>query len=297
MTGITIGIPAYNEEQNMASLLQALEGQVGEQVREIIISDDSSDRTPEIVRAHALHSRIDIVHFHHKKRRGAAAAWTEIFSHARGDAIVLYDADTVPAPRCTARLARSLGGQGLVASNAQPVHAEGIAGRASAFISHWLRSVRKAGLSKYTVMGRGLAIDAAAAKKIAIPDHIIAIDLYVQCRVLEMGLGVAYDDDAVVYFLPAQNMQDLASQVIRAANGHSQIDEYVQRLNLDLSLGRALATAAKAIRSDPIGAASAAIGYMHLHRYRSKLAGTDSALWHTAASSKSKIDSRHINIA
>jgi glycosyltransferase involved in cell wall biosynthesis len=297
MKGITIGVPAYNEEQNMASLLQALEAQAGKRVREIIISDDSSDRTPEIVRTHARHSRIDIVHLHHKKRRGAAAAWTEIFSHAQGDAIVLYDADTVPAPRCTARLARSLGGHGLVASNAQPVHAEGIAGRASAFISHWLRSVRKAGLSKYTVMGRGLAIDAAAAKKIAIPDHIIAIDLYLQCRVLEMGLGVAYDDDAVVYFRPAQNMQDLASQMIRAANGHNQIDECVQRLNLDLPLGRALATAAKVIRSDPIGAASAAIGYIHLHRYRSKLAGTDSSLWHTAASSKSKIDPRHINMA
>lgn len=297
MKGITIGIPAYNEEQNMPSLLQALEAQAGRQVREIIVSDDSTDGTPDIVREHARRSHVDIVHLHHKKRRGAAAAWTEIFTRARGDSIVLYDADTLPAPRCTARLAASLGGNGLVASNSQPVHAQGMACRASAFISYWLRSVRKEGLSKYTVMGRGLAIDAKAAKRIAIPDHIIAIDLYLQCRVLEMGLGVAYDDDAVVYFRPAQNMQDLASQVIRAANGHSQIDEYVQRLGLDLPLARALRSAAKAIRSDPLGAASAAIGYMHLPRYRLRLAGTDSALWHTATSSKSRIDPCHINTA
>lgn len=295
MKGITIGIPAYNEEQNMPGLLQELEAQAGKQVWEIIISDDSTDGTPDIVRDHARRSRVDIVHLHHKKRRGAAAAWTEIFDRARGDAIVLYDADTLPAPRCTVRLAASLGGNGLVASNSQPVHAQGTAGRASAFISHWLRSVRKAGLSKYTVMGRGLAIDAKAAKKIAIPDQIIAIDLYLQCRVLEMGLGVAYDDDAVVYFRPAQNMQDLASQVIRAANGHSQINEYVQRLGLDLPLARALSTAAKAIRSDPLGAASAAIGYMHLPRYRSRLSGADSALWHTAKSSKLGIDPRYVN--
>jgi glycosyltransferase involved in cell wall biosynthesis len=297
MKGITIGIPAYNEEQNISGLLQALEAQAGKQVKEIIISDDSTDGTPDIVSAHARRSHIDIVHMHHKKRRGAAAAWTEIFSRAQGDAIVLYDADTLPAPRCTARLAASLGGNGLVASNSQPVPAGGMAGRASAFISHWLRSVRKAGLSKYTVMGRGLAIDARAAKKIAIPDHIIAIDLYLQCRVLEMGLGVAYDDDAVVYFRPAQNMQDLASQVLRAVNGHNQIDEYVQRLGLDLPLTRTLSSAAKAIRVDPVGAVSAAIGYMHLPRYRSRLAGANSALWHTAASSKSRIDPRHVGMA
>lgn len=297
MRGITIGIPAYNEEQNMANLLQALEEQAGGRVCEVIVSDDSTDVTPDIVRDHARRSRLDVVHFHHKKRRGAAAAWSEIFSRARGDAIILYDADTVPAPRCTARLANSLGGNGLVASNSQPVPASGVAGRASAFISHWLRSVRKAGLSKYTVMGRGLAIDAGVAKKIAIPKHIIAIDLYLQCRVIEMGLGVAYDDDAVVYFRPAQNMQDLASQVLRAANGHNQIKEYTRSLGLDLPLAMALRGAMRAARSDPVGAASAAIGYMHLPHYRLRLAGTGSAAWHIATTSKSRIDLGQAGVA
>jgi glycosyltransferase involved in cell wall biosynthesis len=60
MKGITIGIPAYNEEQNMSGLLQALEAQAGKQVKEIIISDDSTDGTPDIVSAHALRSHIDI---------------------------------------------------------------------------------------------------------------------------------------------------------------------------------------------------------------------------------------------
>jgi hypothetical protein len=201
---------------------------------------------------------------------------------------VLYDADTIPAPHCTAMLARGVsGGEGLVASNSRPVQVQGVAGRASAFLSNWLRSVRQAGLSKYTTMGRGLAIEASAAKRITIPRHIIAIDLFLQCRMLEMGLSVAYDDDAVVYFRPAQNMQDLASQVLRAINGHDQIREYTERLGLELPLSKALRTTARAIRSDPMGATSAAIGYLQIPHYRAKLAGTGSALWHTAASSKS----------
>lgn len=286
---ITVGIPAYNEEQNMLNLLQAIEAQAEDlDICEVIISDDSSDRTPQIIRAFAGKSRLDVVHLHHEKRRGAAAAWTEIFEHARGSAIVLYDADTIPAPRCTDLLAGGVdGGAGLVASNSRPVQAHGVAGRASAFISNWLRSVRQAGLSKYTTMGRGLAIDAAAAKRITIPSHIIAIDLFLQCRMLEMGLSVAYDDDAVVYFRPAQNMQDLASQVLRAINGHDQIREYTERLGLELPLSKALRTTARAIRSDPMGATSTAISYLQIRRYRAKLAGTSSALWHTAASSKS----------
>ena len=88
-------------------------------------------------------------------------------------------------------------------------------GRASVFISSWLRSVRLTGLSQYTVMGRALAIDTSVAKRIRIPS-MIAIDLYLECRVIEMGLDVAYNDSAVVYFKPANSMQDLASQVIRA---------------------------------------------------------------------------------
>jgi glycosyltransferase involved in cell wall biosynthesis len=287
MRKVTVGIPAYNEEKNISNLLKSIEGQAGGLVHEVIISDDSSDGTPEAVRKFSSQTRLDVVHLHHKKRRGAAAAWNEIFMRASGDAIVLYDADTVPAPDCTARLVASLGDASLCASNSQPVPAKGIAGRASAFISSWLQSMRQAGLSKYTAMGRGLSIDALAAKKIAVPNDIIAIDLYLQCKVLEMGLGVKYDNEAIVYFQPAASMEDLASQVIRAVNGHCQLREYVARMGMNLPLSIILNRTARAMASDPLGAVSTAIGYARIPYYKRRLAGTNSALWHTATSSKS----------
>jgi glycosyltransferase involved in cell wall biosynthesis len=230
---------------------------------------------------------LDIQLFHHDTRRGAAAAWNEILQRAAGDIIVLYDADTIPHPSCTEQLTSHIQGNvGICASNSQPVQAAGIAGRASVFISKWLRSVRLARLSQYTVMGRALAINSSDAKKIEIPTNIIAIDLYMQCKVLEMGRDVFYNDGAIVYFKPANNIHDLASQVIRAVNGHKQIEEHVSSCRICLPRRVAIAHAVKNAAKDPLGVLSVTIGYSLIPYYRSRLEHTDTAKWHTAASSK-----------
>jgi glycosyltransferase involved in cell wall biosynthesis len=283
---ITVGIPSYNERQNVVNLLQAIEEQ-HTPIFEVLISDDSSDNTPSLVHNFAQHSFLDIQLFHHDTRRGAAAAWNEILQRASGDIIVLYDADTIPHPSCTEQLTSHIQGNvAICASNSQPVQAAGIAGKASVFISKWLRSVRLARLSQYTVMGRALAINSSEAKKIEIPTNIIAIDLYVQCKVLEMGRDVIYNDGAIVYFKPANNIHDLASQVMRAVNGHKQIEEYVSSCGIGLPRRVAIAHAVKNAAKDPPGALSVTIGYSLIPYYRSRLEHTDTAKWHTAASSK-----------
>ena len=84
------------------------------------------------------------------------------------------------------------------------------------------------------VMGRALAINSREAKKIEIPTNMIAIDLYLQCKILEMGRDIIYNDNAIVYFKPANNIHDLASQVMRAVNGHNQIEDYVSLFSIGL---------------------------------------------------------------
>ena len=286
MCKVTVGIPSYNEGQNIANLLRSLEEQ-HKQIFEVIISDDSSDNTPIVVRNFAQNSALDIKLFHHDMRRGAAAAWNQIFQKANGDTIVLYDADTIPHPSCTKQLVSCIQGNvGLCASNPEPVQAAGIAGRASVFISKWLRSVRLEGLSQYTVMGRALAIDSGVAKKIEIPTDMIAIDLYIQCKTLETGRDVIYNDNAIIYFKPANNMQDTTSQVMRAVNGHNQIKHYVSSFGISLPRQVAIAHAVKNAAKDPLGALSVAIGYSLMPYYRSRLEHIDTGKWHTAASSK-----------
>jgi hypothetical protein len=136
------------------------------------------------------------------------------------------------------------------------------------------------------VMGRALAIDSGVAKKIEIPTDMIAIDLYIQCKTLEIGRDVIYNDNAIVYFKPANNMPDITSQVMRAVNGHNQIKHYVSSFGISLPRQVAIAHAVKNAAKDPLGALSVAIGYSLILYYRSRLEHIDTAKWHTATSSK-----------
>ena len=86
------------------------------------------------------------------------------------------------------------------------------------------------GLSQYTTMGRALALSNELAKGIEIPQEIIAIDLYLQCKVLEMNKKVIYDDDAIIYFNPPITKHDFFSQIVRASIGHSQIKDLTENL-------------------------------------------------------------------
>ena len=290
MKSVTIGIPSYNEERNIINLLRSLEVQYSNDyfISEIIISDDSTDSTPELVKRFAKkNSQLNINLIHHSERRGAAAGWNEIFTRSNGDIIVLYDADIVIDKNTTAQLVSCLEGRaGLCASNPKPIQYKGIAGRASSFIAYWLRSVRNRGLSQYTVMGRALSVTSEVAKKIIIPTDIIAIDLYLQCKILELGLDIFYNDDAWIYFRPANKLFDFASQVIRGSLGHKQVYSYYSKFKIGLPLKIALTEAARNLIHDPIGALSVLICYTIIPYYKLKIKEAGSAKWYTANSTK-----------
>jgi hypothetical protein len=135
-------------------------------------------------------------------------------------------------------------------------------------------------------MGRALSVTTQVAKKIVIPNNIIAIDLYLQCKILEFGFNIVYDDSALVYFLPANKLLDFASQVIRASIGHKQIHAYYSKLKINLPLKIAVIEAVRNYIHDPIGALCLMICYTTLPYYRLKIKEAGSSKWHTADSTK-----------
>ena len=311
---VTVGIPSYNEEINISNLLRSivelnkLENQsepnndncYGNKaysnsskrdrisptddftISEIIVSDDSSDNTCRIVETIAAENpSLSIKLLHHDSRRGVPAAWNEIFKKAIGEIIVLYDADIIIDNSTTANLVQSIAdGIGLCASNSTPLVLKGSAiSRASVFIAEWLRWVRKSGLSQYTVMGRALSILSHVAKRITIPENVIAIDLYLQCKVLELGFKVIYNDQALVYFRTPDNMKDFSSQIIRATNGHKQIRHLLTGPCIRLPLRSGLVAAIKSIVQDPKGGVYLIYCYSLLPFYRRSLKATNSAIW------------------
>jgi cellulose synthase/poly-beta-1,6-N-acetylglucosamine synthase-like glycosyltransferase len=231
---------------------------------------------------------LNIKLLNHENRRGVPAAWNEIFKEAIGEIIVLYDADIIISNSTTANLVQSISnGIGLCASNSQPlVLKESAVSRASVFIAEWLRWVRKSGLSQYTVMGRALSILSQVAKRITIPESVIALDLYLQCKVVELGFKVVYNDQALVYFRPPDNMKDFSSQIIRAINGHKQIRHLLTGRCIGLPLRNRLVASIKSIVQDPKGVIYLIYCYSLLPFYGRNLTATDSSKWDIAKSTK-----------
>jgi glycosyltransferase involved in cell wall biosynthesis len=292
MGGVTIGIPSYNEQGNIINLLKSIISSKasGINIDNVIISDDSTDSTPGLVeefieRNHSL----NIAFYHHDIRRGTAAAWNEIFDSASGSIIILFDADVIIDRNCISELVGSLTNNehvGLCATNQIPIDSEGLSGKACVFIMEWLRSLRKRGLSKYTVMGRALSIRSNIAKGIKIPEEIIAVDLYLQCAVIKKEFEVVYNDKAKVYFKPPTNLQDFSSQVIRANNGHKQVKNLPIELGLEPTLRSLFFSIIRSACSRPLEAAAAATSFMSVPYFSRKLDDTNDAKWNTSNSTK-----------
>lgn len=289
MTTVSVGIPSYNEESNIKRILEKviLSNLNSVDLVEIIISDDSTDDTPNIVKQFMQDHSKKIILLHDDKRRGAGNAWNSIIQHATGEVIVLYDADVIPDLNCTTELVGKIKNNVVIcASNPKPITDAGIPAKGTIFVSEWLESVRKRQLSEYTVMGRGLSIRSDIAKKISIPDGLIAIDLFIQNKVLEMGYGVVFNPSAIVLFKPSKTFVDFVSQVVRAVNGHNQLKNLGCHMKNQLTLKTALMEFFRMASRNPVGALSTCICYIMIPFYNKRIKNTDSALWHTAQSTK-----------
>lgn len=289
MTKVTVGIPSYNEESNIKTILESLIYSDLESINlsEIIISDDSTDDTPNIVNQFMKNHSKKIIFLHNDKRKGAASAWNDIIQNANGEIIVLYDADVIPNPDCTLELVNKINDKvGICASNPKAIPSKAIPAQGTIFVGKWLESVRKRQLSQYTVMGRGLSIRSDVAKKITIPEALIAIDLYLQNKVIEMGYEVVFNPNAIVQFKPAKTFVDFSSQVMRATNGHRQLKELGYSIKNQLSLGVAIGEFIHIAMRNPTEALSTCLCYIMIPFFATRGKNFDNILWHIAESTK-----------
>jgi len=89
---VTVIIPAYNEAENVAPLLEELAQKLGPEYEAVLVDDGSSDGTYEAARAlEAKYSFLRV--FKHGRNQGKTAAIVTGVSAARGDIVSILDAD------------------------------------------------------------------------------------------------------------------------------------------------------------------------------------------------------------
>jgi dolichol-phosphate mannosyltransferase len=95
----TVVIPTFNERDNIAALLARIEATLPAADTEIVFVDDSTDDTPDVIRAAAADCPIPItVHHREHATGGLGGAVVEGMRLARGAWIVVMDADLQHPP-------------------------------------------------------------------------------------------------------------------------------------------------------------------------------------------------------
>src|ERR671911_86538 len=219
MNQISIGIISYNEEKNILNLLNSIKCQyLGKFfIKEIIISDDSNDKTPFLIKDFIKKNpQLLIRLFHHNERRGAYAGWNEIFKETTGEYLVLYDADVILAQKTTYNL--------------------------------------------------------------------VAIDYFLQIKVLELEKQIRYVNNAILYFKSPENLEDFLSQVLRANVGHKQLSLYKTK---KLSIISNIKITLKSILLDPLGGISTLYCYCFIPYYKMRNQKKILSKWEIAQSTKS----------
>jgi len=91
---ISVVIPAYNEEKNIALCISSLLGQKNKDVEIIVVNDGSTDNTEKIAKIFSEYVKIINV----KKRSGVANARNIGVKAAKGDVVAFIDADSIAGP-------------------------------------------------------------------------------------------------------------------------------------------------------------------------------------------------------
>lgn len=226
---VSIGIAAYNEEENIAKLLNALIRQNEHEfiLKEIIvISDGSTDDTVMRIGT-ILDHKITVIDS--KVRVGQALRQNEIIKRYSGDILILLNADIIVdnnefiVKMITPILENE--GIGIVAARVKPLQAAGffesVINVSVSMKQEMYQKINNAN-NIYMCHGRARAFNKKFADILRFP-AAPGEDAYSYIMCVESGFEFYYEGDAIVYYRSPNNLRDHLRQSKRFIKSRSML--------------------------------------------------------------------------
>lgn len=218
---ITVGIPAFNEEENLKKIIPLLLKQKEVNIREIVVSlDGSKDQSANILKSISS-KKISIII--NKDRKGIARGINQIFQKSQTEYLVLLDADIIiKNPKYLKRLVEPLVKKRVdVASSKIAEEKPQNYFQEILFLSMRIKdklftSIR-GGQNLYTCYGLARAFTKRVYKHMTIPTSI-GNDMYTYLYCKKNGYKFACLYDVKTYYTLPKNLTDHLSQSTRFLN-------------------------------------------------------------------------------
>lgn len=236
---VIVGIPAFNEEGNIAELIKSVLTQdqtdfVLEKI--IVISDGSTDKTEEYVR-NFTDSKVKLIA--DGVRKGQQIRQNEIIEQSEADVLVLLNADIMLADREFLSLLIKPIVQdpnvGMVSAHMTPLSPENYFEKIvnySVALKEEIASALENGNNIYFCHGRVRAFSKRFVQKLQWPD-VVSEDAYSYLICKQSGYKFFYQQHAHFYFRSPQNLNDHIKQSGRFLQGQKNLYQFVSKEVVD----------------------------------------------------------------
>jgi biofilm PGA synthesis N-glycosyltransferase PgaC len=221
----SVGITAYNEEANIARLLQTIMDQrlYEVEITEIIVvASGCTDRTEEIVQEYMRKDPRIRLHVQ-EQREGKTSAINLFLANAREKICVLESGDTLPREDTIEKMVRMFRNPAVGMTGAQkvavntPDHIVGV-------LSHLRLKMEHQLCLEIPRLGELIAFRKVFDR---IPTDVAMDEAFVEAFIIRRGMQVRYAPDAVVYNMGPETVQDFVRQRRRNYAGHLYLrDKY-----------------------------------------------------------------------
>lgn len=231
---VTIGIPVFNEESTIESVISSLLNQRdGSFVLEkiIVASDGSTDNTVDLIKSKFISSN-KVTLLCGRKRIGKSRRLKQIFNLNTSDRILIFDGDILINDKTIVnKLIKGFDSLkvGLVSGNTQPVRPNSFFGRiwfANENLWYYTRRDYLNGNNLYNNSGQSIAMTKDFARKVFLPWNTVADQHFIYLSSVKENVEFRFARNAVTFYVPPSTFQDIVLQIRRTRSEGVFLNKY-----------------------------------------------------------------------